>query len=80
MKIHLFVMALCMVALSYAAQANDVRYVRVHMTASGIAVDTFPNWFNLDMAQDNVMGVSTEKTYQTLLKGKKRRKGSGCSD
>lgn len=74
MKIRLFITTLCVVALGYMAQANDVRYVRVHMTASGIAVDTFPNWFNLDMAQDNVMGVSTEKTYQTLLKGKKGEK------
>ncbi len=29
------------------------------------------NWFNLDAKQDNIRGVSTEKTYQTLLKGKK---------
>jgi cell wall-associated protease len=29
------------------------------------------NWFNLDAAKDNVNGVSTEKTYEELLKGKK---------
>jgi cell wall-associated protease len=29
------------------------------------------NWFNLDWTQDGVPGVSTEKTYQTLLKGRK---------
>src|SRR5690349_20450512 len=29
------------------------------------------NWFNLDPAADNVYGVSTEKTYNELLKGKK---------
>src|SRR2546428_1014634 len=29
------------------------------------------NWFNLDFKTDSVRGVSTEKTYQTLLKGKK---------
>ncbi len=29
------------------------------------------NWFNLDKAADNVQGVSTEKTYQSLLKGRK---------
>lgn len=28
------------------------------------------NWFNLDPAQDNVPGVSTEKAYETLLAGK----------
>lgn len=29
------------------------------------------NWFNLDPMKDNVNGVSTEKTYEELLKGKK---------
>ncbi|MGJ1384774.1 S8 family serine peptidase [Sphingobacterium spiritivorum] len=29
------------------------------------------NWFNLDFQQDGVMGISTEKAYQTLLKGRK---------
>lgn len=29
------------------------------------------NWFNLDKTKDGVQGVSTEETYQTLLKGKK---------
>jgi subtilisin family serine protease len=29
------------------------------------------NWFNLDAGKDNVNGVSTEKTYEELLKGKK---------
>ncbi len=29
------------------------------------------NWFNLDAFKDNVNGVSTEKTYEELLKGKK---------
>lgn len=29
------------------------------------------NWFNLDPVKDNVNGVSTEKTYEELLKGKK---------
>ncbi|MFN7116972.1 MAG: S8 family peptidase [Saprospiraceae bacterium] len=31
------------------------------------------NWFNLDMTQDSVPGISTERTYQNLLKGKKGR-------
>lgn len=29
------------------------------------------NWFNLDPTKDNVNGVSTERTYEELLKGKK---------
>ncbi len=29
------------------------------------------NWFNLDASKDNVNGVSTERTYEELLKGKK---------
>ncbi len=28
------------------------------------------NWFNLDMSTDKVRGVSTERAYQTILKGK----------
>ncbi len=28
------------------------------------------NWFNLDMSSDKVRGVSTERAYQTILKGK----------
>ena len=31
------------------------------------------NWFNLDATKDSVYGVSTEKTYQELLKGKKSK-------
>ncbi|RKO71601.1 peptidase S8 [Sphingobacterium puteale] len=30
-----------------------------------------PNWYNLDYHTDGVMGISTEKAYKTLLKGKK---------
>mgnify|MGYP002623840735 FL=1 len=32
------------------------------------------NWFNLDMMEDGVPGVSSEKAYQELLAGKKGRK------
>ncbi len=36
------------------------------------AQDTAPeNWYNLDMGDDKVQGVSAEKAYQELLKGKK---------
>jgi subtilisin family serine protease len=31
------------------------------------------NWFNLDPQTDSIGGVSTERTYQNLLKGKKGR-------
>jgi cell wall-associated protease len=31
------------------------------------------NWFNLDKTENSVNGVSTEKTYRELLKGKKGR-------
>lgn len=30
-----------------------------------------PNWQNLDLKKDSVFGISTEKAYQELLKGKK---------
>src|SRR3546814_18722786 len=34
--------------------------------------DTPPeNWFNIDYERDGVMGISTEKAYETLLNGKK---------
>ncbi len=31
------------------------------------------NWFNLDPSEDHVLGISTEKAYQTFLKGKKSK-------
>ncbi|MBP6183418.1 MAG: S8 family peptidase [Saprospiraceae bacterium] len=43
----------------------------VHMQAQGNAAKAPENWFNLDWKSDGVPGVSSEKTYQTLLKGKK---------
>jgi len=30
-----------------------------------------PNWYNLDLKTDSVFGISTEKAYNELLKGKK---------
>jgi cell wall-associated protease len=30
-----------------------------------------PNWFNLDLQKDGTFGISTEKAYDELLKGKK---------
>lgn len=32
------------------------------------------NWFNLDLKADSVFGISTEKAYNELLKGKKSKK------
>jgi subtilisin family serine protease len=32
-----------------------------------------PNWFNLDLQKDSVFGISTEKAYDELLKGKKSK-------
>ncbi len=43
----------------------------VFCSMSLFAQDKAPvNWFNLDQGTDNVQGVSTEKTYSELLKGK----------
>ena len=40
--------------------------------AFGQAKETPPaNWFNLDYERDGVMGISTEKAYELLLKDKK---------
>ena len=33
-----------------------------------------PNWYNLDLLKDGYFGVSTEKAYQELLKGKSPKK------
>ncbi|MBB5396676.1 S8 family peptidase [Mucilaginibacter sp. AK015] len=38
---------------------------------SVFAVAQKPNWQNLDLQKDSVFGISTEKTYQELLLGKK---------
>jgi len=47
------------------------------LAASSMAVfaqDAAPeNWFNLDLKQDSVHGVSTEKAYKELLKGKESK-------
>ena len=38
-----------------------------------VAQSQKPNWFNLDLKTDTVFGISTEKAYQELLKGKKSK-------
>ena len=39
-------------------------------TSAQSATKAPENWFNLDWKQDGVPGVSTERAYQTILKGK----------
>jgi subtilisin family serine protease len=51
----LLLLAVLFSGLNLMAQGSDVK----------------ENWFNLDRAADGVQGVSTEKMYQELLKGKK---------
>lgn len=51
-------------------------FVTVALLLSGLifsqeATKRPDNWFNLDPANDKVNGVSTERTYEELLKGKK---------
>lgn len=64
----LFVVAMC----SYSWAGAKLSFICVYNSTTA-TVDTFPNWFNLDPATDNVPGVSTERTYKELLKGKKGR-------
>lgn len=66
MRFTSFFVAVLMVAVFGTASASN--------STVNIPVDTFPNWFNLDHKSDNVMGVSTERTYKELLKGKKGEK------
>ena len=59
MKIRILKMALVLIAISFALLVNA-------QTASLKA-----NWQNLDLKTDSVFGISTEKAYMELLKGKK---------
>ena len=60
-KIFLFAALFCTV-FTFAQEA--------HVAESGKAAE---NWFNLDRSTDKVYGVSTERTYNELLKGKKSK-------
>lgn len=74
MKFSSLLYAFLFVAICNVSWAsNSTRVVYIHINSNNVieSVDTFPNWFNLDQGQDNVMGVSTERAYKTLLKGKK---------
>lgn len=69
----LVVMVLSIFSLAKATEADNL-HLAINANTNHIALDTFPNWFNLDFKSDNVMGVSTERTYKELLKGKKGQK------
>ncbi|WP_353183723.1 S8 family peptidase [Parapedobacter lycopersici] len=50
---------------------NLLLAVSIPLASLGQSKDTPPkNWFNLDLEQDGVMGISTEKAYNLLLKDK----------
>jgi cell wall-associated protease len=71
MKLRALLSTLLVIALcSYSWAGAKVKVVYIYNNTVS-DVDTFPNWFNLDPASDNVPGVSTERTYRELLKGKK---------
>lgn len=44
--------------------------ISVNANAQDKKVKLPPNWFNLDLAADGYYGISTEKAYNELLKGK----------
>src|SRR5690606_20659105 len=51
---------------------NALIIILFPLLSFGQAKDTPPtNWFNLDYGRDGVMGISTEKAYESLLNGKK---------
>lgn len=52
----------------------SVLFIGAIIVSSAFAQNSFEkapdNWFNLDIKQDNVQGLSVEKAYRELLKGK----------
>ncbi|MFC3198443.1 S8 family peptidase [Parapedobacter deserti] len=51
---------------------NTFFIILIPFFSLGQAKDVPPaNWFNLDLERDGVMGISTEKAYELLLKDKK---------
>src|ERR1700744_2456183 len=40
------------------------------LSFSSIKAQQIPNWQNKDLAKDSIFGISTEKAYNELLKGK----------
>lgn len=47
--------------------------VSIWVGTAFVAVAQKPNWQNLDLKADSTFGISTEKAYQELLKGKKAK-------
>jgi subtilisin family serine protease len=58
MRIHLVVPLLALFVLPFSSQAQKLK--------AGKA-----NWQNLDLVEDGIQGISTEKAYRELLKNKK---------
>ncbi|MFK7931996.1 MAG: S8 family peptidase [Saprospiraceae bacterium] len=50
---------------------NKLSFALLLFTGTAMAQQAPENWFNLDEGTSSVPGVSTEKTYQELLKNKK---------
>ncbi|MBT31352.1 MAG: peptidase S8 [Thalassobius sp.] len=61
---------ICSVSLTFATGINATDEVFSYSDTTKKAPE---NWFNLDRDEDNVQGVSTEKTYKELLKGKESK-------
>lgn len=57
---YLFSVLLCFSLSSSFAQSKNVKLP--------------PNWFNLDLLKDGYFGISTEKTYNELLKSREAKK------
>lgn len=58
MKLRNIIFAACLIAQSLVATAQN---------------EAPENWYNLDATEDKVQGVSTEKAYRELLKGKQSK-------
>jgi subtilisin family serine protease len=68
-KIEIF--AFCLILVAVSASGSDIGK-KSHLPDS---VTRAPdNWFNLDLKMNGVFGVSTEKAYAQLLKGRKHGK------
>lgn len=58
--------------MAFSKLRNALLLILLPVFSFGQTKDTPPaNWFNLDYERDGVMGISTEKAYEELLKGKK---------
>src|SRR4051794_39982297 len=57
MKFTLFIPVLAFLSIPFYADAQKLK--------------TKPNWQNLDLIEDGIQGISTEKAYRELLKKKK---------